>query len=397
MAGWKIALWVAIMIVALVFLYAVRAILLPFVIAFVISTLLDPTIRKLRLKGFSRGSAVTLVFLSFFILSTSLIIYVTPILTKQFSQFRNRIDFYVIQLSKQSESENIFLNWNPVVQAQEKDFGVFDRLLVENRELLNRLGIPVTKKAIVDQYVEPYRTEIVRAVRSLFTGFISIATGAASQFLFLLLTPLIVFMILMDLERFKSRGVTWIPPAIRDGTIAIITDVGQVFLKYLRGVAITVLFYTAVMSVVLTVVGAPYSILLAILFGTVYLIPYVGSWISAVTLLLVTGLSGINSSWIFSFNSAWVFASTITAIYLICTLIFDQVVYPRMIGKSVGLHPVVSMFVIFCGGMLFGLVGMIIAFPLAGATKIILERIMKITTAEHQDQIALPAVPLRHK
>lgn len=83
-------------------------------------------------------------------------------------------------------------------------------------------------------------------------------------------------------------------------------------------------------------------------------------------------------------------------VYLVCHLIFDNMVYPRLVGGSVGLHPVVSMFVIFSGGALFGLVGMIIAFPLAGAVKVILERLLRVTTVQ-PDMLGLPPVPLRHR
>jgi predicted PurR-regulated permease PerM len=82
--------------------------------------------------------------------------------------------------------------------------------------------------------------------------------------------------------------------------------------------------------------------------------------------------------------------------YIACHFTYDSLVYPRVVGKAVGLDPVVSMFVIFSGGALFGLVGMIIAFPLAGSVKVILDRLIRITSAS-QDALRLPSVPLRHR
>jgi predicted PurR-regulated permease PerM len=397
MRGWKMTLWVAILIVALFFLYLVRSILLPFTLAVIISALLDPTIYKLRLKGFSRRSAVSLVFFGFFTLAATVIIYLTPIVSGQFIKFQERLDFYVQKLAQQNSADSIFMNWNPVVQAGVVETGVIERLLAENHDILHKLGIPVTKSEIVSQYVEPYRTEIVRAVRSLFTGFINIAASLAPQFLFVLITPLIVFMILMDLDRFKSRGLSWIPPSIRGDTTAIIRDIGQVFLNYLKGVALVYAFYSIGTSMMLSVLEAPYSVLLALIFGALYLIPYIGSWISGSTLLLVIGLGGLQSNWMFQFSSPWVYAAVVTGIFLIFSMIFDQAMYPRLIGKYIGLHPVTSMFVIFSGGALFGLVGMILAFPLAGSIKVILDRLMKITSADYENAVNLPAIPMRHR
>jgi predicted PurR-regulated permease PerM len=62
----------------------------------------------------------------------------------------------------------------------------------------------------------------------------------------------------------------------------------------------------------------------------------------------------------------------------------------------VGLNPVVSMFVILAGGALFGLPGMLLAFPMAGAVKVVLDRVMKFTLTPG-DELKLPAIPLRHR
>jgi predicted PurR-regulated permease PerM len=114
------------------------------------------------------------------------------------------------------------------------------------------------------------------------------------------------------------------------------------------------------------------------------------------TITIVTGLNGKPGNMFFHFDSAWTFGITAAIIYLVCHFIYDSMVYPRLVGGSVGLHPVVSMFVIFSGGALFGLVGMIIAFPLAGAVKVILERLLRVTSVQ-ADTLSLPPVPLRHR
>ena len=65
-------------------------------------------------------------------------------------------------------------------------------------------------------------------------------------------------------------------------------------------------------------------------------------------------------------------------------------------GNAVGLHPIVSMFVIFRGGALFGLPGMILAFPVAGSIKVILDRLLAVTNKTERELI-LPELPLRHR
>lgn len=399
MVGWKIALWVFVVAIAIWFLYAVRTILLPFVLAFLISVLLDPGIRKLRMRGYSRPKAVTIVFLAFFSVVGLVGLWVVPIIGGQMGYFKDTLQNFTSQLSQEDPADNYFLKWNPAIRTQPPAgaSAEVDKVLEQFGGTLERFGLPSSRQAIVSQYVEPHRADLANYVEKFFNGFLGIVGTAASQILLLLFTPLFVYMILIDLERFRVRSASWIPPSIRAETISIIRDIGDVFIKYLRGVTITIVTYIAVMALVLAAIGAPYSVLLALLFGALYMIPMVGSWIASATLILVTGLSGIHSNWFMSFGSSWTFALVITGIYLACSTGFDQLVYPRMVGKAVGLHPLVSMFVIFAGGALFGLIGMIIAFPLAGSIKVILERLIKITSGSHAEDLDLPVVPLRHR
>lgn len=399
MVGWKIALWVFVVLIACWFLYMVRSILAPFILAFIISILLDPSIRKLRMRGFSRGKAVATVFIAFFGLVGLVGLWVTPIIGNQMGYFKDTLQNFTSQLSEENPNDSFFAKWNPAVRTKAPvgASAEFDKVLDQFGGTLERFGLPSSRQAIVNQYVEPHRQDIAKFVEKFFNGFLGMVGTAASQILLLLFTPLFVFMILIDLERFRVRSASWIPPSIRAETISIIRDIGDVFIKYLRGVTITIVTYIAVMALVLAALGAPYSILLAILFGALYMVPMVGSWLAAGTLILVTGLSGIDGNWFMHLSSPWTFALVITLIYLGCSTAFDQLVYPRMVGKAVGLHPLVSMFVIFAGGALFGLVGMIIAFPLAGSIKVILERLLKVTSGAHAEDLNLPVVPLRHR
>jgi predicted PurR-regulated permease PerM len=262
---------------------------------------------------------------------------------------------------------------------------------------LNRFGLPETRRGFIEQYVEPRREEIAGIVQNFFNGFLGILGGAASKLFLLLFIPLFVFMILLDLEQFRSRWTSWVPPSLRSETVSIVTDIGDVFKKYLRGVLNVVLLYTVVMSTVLWLLGMPYFILLALIAGALYLVPLLGPLMSGITIFVVTGFSGLTGNWFIATESSWMFALILTATFFVVSTVFDQLLYPRLVGKAVDLHPLVSMFVVFSGGALFGLPGMLIAFPLAGSIKVVLVRLMRMTTRPMFDGLALPAVPLRHR
>ncbi|MEM4407572.1 MAG: AI-2E family transporter, partial [Candidatus Caldarchaeum sp.] len=95
MTGSKVFLWVVIVLVTALFLYTVRGILLPFVIGMVVAALLDPAIRTLRLKGFSRVGAVWTVFLAFSLLMALIVRWAVPLLTVQIGASQERVANFI--------------------------------------------------------------------------------------------------------------------------------------------------------------------------------------------------------------------------------------------------------------------------------------------------------------
>jgi predicted PurR-regulated permease PerM len=248
----------------------------------------------------------------------------------------------------------------------------------------------------MEQYVDKNRPQITRAMENISNSAFGFLTNLFSQMMFVVIVPILVPLILMDMDTFKRRGPRWIPPAIRESAMSILNDIGQVFVKYLRGISTVVLLYASVMTFFLWLMGVPSWVLLGPLFAGLYLIPYIGNIISALTVFCILGFSGIDGGHLFHLGSAWTYGAVITGIYIGIGACFDHLIYPQMVGNSVGLSPVVSMFVIFCGGTLFGLPGMLIAFPLAGSVKVILDRLIRITSVS-QDDLRLPSIPLRHR
>ena len=394
---WRIILWVAISFATLWFLYLVRGILLPFIVAILISALLGPTFRWLRKKGWSPVFSALVPMLMFFGVLFVGLLALTPVITSQVGGLKDRGEQLVTTLAKPNPLDNFFLRGNPlnrIKQAAVKE--PVDQFLQSNSDLLTRFNLPTTKREIIGQYIEPQREQIKSTIQNIIRGSIGIATGFVSQAFTLIFVPLLVWFILPNTDVFKKKILNFIPPQLRTSSVDLADDIGDVFSSYLRGVAIAVFGYMAFMAVLLSLLGAPYGLLLGCMFGMIYLIPYLSVMISATTLFLVTGLSG-RDQWLgVHFSSSWAFAGILVAIYVCCHFVFDSAVYPRFVGKAVGLDPIVSMFVIFCGGALFGLPGMILAFPMAGCVKVLFDRLLKVTNQVTME-LTLPEKALRHR
>ena len=396
-ANWRIFLWVVIALMTLWFLWAVRSVLLPFILALVISAILDPAVKKLVSRGWKKSSTVALVLIAFFGTLLVLGIALTPMVTSQLAGLKDKGDKVIASVTNPNPLDNFFLRGNPenrVRMDSQKD--PVDEALSQYSSLLSRANLPTTKRAWVAQYIEPQREQIVKAVESAVKSSIGMATSLVSQLIPLIFVPLLVALILPNTDEFKRKLVMLIPPQLRRPTVDLTDDIGDVFSNYLRGVAIAVFGYMAFMAMLLSLLGAPYGLLLGALFGAIYLIPYLNVVISSTTLVLVTVLSGKQDWLTIHFSSPWAYAGVLVVSYVACHFVFDMIVYPRFVGNAVGLHPIVSMFVIFSGGALFGLPGMILAFPVAGSIKVILDRLLAVTNKTERELI-LPELPLRHR
>jgi predicted PurR-regulated permease PerM len=284
----------------------------------------------------------------------------------------------------------------PVLAEAPTQTSQIDKLLSPYSSTLTRFGLPSTQREIMTQYVEPERPKIAAAIQSSVLSFFGLFSSFFSHLLFLILIPILVPLILMEYDDFKKTGPRWIPPAIRQSAMGIMSDIGAVFFKYLRGISLVVGLYTLAQTLVLLFFNVPYALLLGPIFGALYLIPYIGNIISAITLFILIGFGKIDGNFAFNLSTEWGYAAVVTLIYLGVGWTFDHLIYPQMVGNSVGLSPVISMFVIFAGGALFGLPGMLIAFPLAGSVKVILDRLIRVTSTSNEG-LGLPPVPLRHR
>ena len=396
-ADWRFILWVVIAIAALGFLYLVRGILMPFIVAILISALLHPFYSWFRKKGWGNGTSALVPMLVFFGTFLTAGLALTPIITQHIGGLKDRGEQLASSLARPNPLDNFFYRGNPdnrIKAAESKD--PVDVFLGNYSDVLTRFSLPTTKREILAQYVEPQRDQIKSTVQNVVKGSFSAATGFVSQGFTLIFVPLLVWFILPNTQSFKRKIINLIPPQIRNSSLGIADDIGQVFSNYLRGVAIAVFGYMAFMALLLSILGAPYGLLLGCLFGAIYLVPYLNVLISASTLFLVTGLSGKVQWFGIHFASSWSYAGVLVAVYVICHFLFDSAVYPRFVGNAVGLDPIVSMFVIFCGGALFGLPGMMLAFPVAGSVKVLLDRLINVTN-NVDAELMLPEIPLRHR
>src|SRR5947208_3379418 len=111
MVGWRVFLWVVIVLAICLFLYAVRGVLLPFLIAFALSAILDPFVRKLRLRGWSRFWSVMSIMTVFVGILIGLGTWLGPVVSTQVGNFRGEFDKLISSVVNVKTDDNFFVRW----------------------------------------------------------------------------------------------------------------------------------------------------------------------------------------------------------------------------------------------------------------------------------------------
>lgn len=320
----------------------------PFVFATVFAMLLDPVVDKLEGRHMSRGFAVLLVFMVFVLILVAIGVYGIPPLVDQTKTFADNAPQYLANLQ---DIVNKFLAAHPRMFgiAMPKNFNaLYDQISARSSGLLNFSSGKVT----------------------------SIVTGAVSFLLEAVITLILTFYLLMDIDRLRARIVYLAPPQYRTALSQYANDIGDVFASYLRGMLIVSALYGAATMAVLFSMSflhrelASYALLIGVVGGLLYVVPYVGPLATAVlTFLAAFAAGGLG------------FGVGSILVTLVLNQTFDGVITPRVVGGGVGLHPVAAVFALTLGGTLFGLWGLLLSVPVAASIQVILFRLFpKLTT-----------------
>ncbi len=202
--------------------------------------------------------------------------------------------------------------------------------------------------------------------------------GFASNFVGVIVIPIVAFYILRDFHVILAKGLLLVPGQHRPMVQTGVAEITAVFGRYLRGLAIVSLLNGAATALLLTALHVPSALLIGILAGILYGVPYVGAIITVGFTACVGFIGG----------GMHLMLVAVGASFLLHQIIFDQLVAPRILGQHVGLHPILSIVALLVGNALLGVVGMILAVPVAACIQLAIVHMVPKLAVEVQ----LPAV-----
>jgi predicted PurR-regulated permease PerM len=331
---WLSALVAILLVVWL--LHRVRAILLPFVLGAVIAYLLNPMIDRLERRKWSRTQAIWTVFGVFLLVFVLAALLLIPTSIDQARDVIANYDELVGEARRLvAEAQDTAEGWHTVVGIVPGDL----------RRAFGDLGEKAQTYA---------RSQLRKGIDWLNRTVVVLSL--------LIITPVVTFWVLRDYHRLGRRVLRALPERQRHEILTVLRDINRVAGGYLLGMATMVIVVGIFATIVLSVAGVRFAVLLGIMTGVLYVIPYLGfpTAMAAVALTMATMGS--------SFGGILI----VLGVLLAGNVAFDYGVTPRVIGQRVGLHPLLVIFAVLAGAALFKFVGIVLAVPLAGAIKVVL-------------------------
>jgi predicted PurR-regulated permease PerM len=329
---WHVTFWIAALAVLVVVLWLLSEILLPFVAGMALAYLLDPAVKRLEHAHINRMLATLLVIALFIIVFILLIILIVPILGAQLNAFIENIPGTIARL-----------------QALVTD---------PSRPWLRRVVGEGFRDADIGELVRQGSGYLATFLRSLWSG----GQALISIFSLLVVTPVVAFYLLYDWDRMVATIDSWVPVPHRETVRSLGREMNDAIAGFVRGQTAVCLILGSFYAVGLSLVGLNFGLLIGLISGVITFIPYVGSMTG---LVLSVGIAFAQ------FWPAWTPVLVVAAIFFAGQFLEGYVLAPKLVGESVGLHPVWLMFALFAFGYLFGFVGLLLAVPLAAAAGVL--------------------------
>ncbi|MFC1656541.1 AI-2E family transporter [Patescibacteria group bacterium] len=320
-----VSIWTVIKIVlvflGLFFLWFIRDIILLLLITWVLVTILHPTVEKLNRSGVPRILGTTLVYLLLFAILSAIISLIAPSLIQQTEQLLTRWPYYI------------------------DNFGsLYDTF----RDYATNMGLSTQTTS---EILTPLTGSVYGFTLNFISGFVSV-----------IIVLVISFYVLIEEDAIKSFWVSLFPTDKKHQVIEILNKITKSWGAWIRGRLILSLIIGVLTYVGLLILGVPYALTLAFIVALMDFIPYIGPILAIIPIVV---LAFVSNGWLIALLA-------VTYVFLIEQL--EAIIFaPKIMQKTVGISPVTVIVSVLIGAKIFGIIGIILAIPIAAVLVIIFD------------------------
>jgi predicted PurR-regulated permease PerM len=325
-------------------LWVLKSALTPLAVAWVIAYLLDPIIDRFEARRIPRSAAILIFLVLVGAILTGTLLLVVPAIQSDVAGLTERLPGYL-------------------------DAGIASLL-----PLLDRVGIslPSSFQEGLDAYrsgdlvlpLEEARAVLNRALLAIRGA----VTGTVGALVSLMLIPVLAYYLLVEFDRIRHTVLDLVPPAYQDFIAQQAARVDQLISGFIRGQLTVCLVLGVLYAGGFAVIGIDLALVIGAVAGLLAIIPYVGGIVafgSAAGMCILQYGVGIHLAMVVG----W---------YMLVQGLEGFVLTPRIVGQSLGMHPVIVIVALLIGGDLLGFLGLMIAVPAAAVVQVFLADIVEI-------------------
>ena len=406
-----------------------QPILIPVAIAIILTYLLDPLVTKMSRGGLSRTKAVAFLFAVAFVALAGLIGWLVPTISIQSANFAREVPAYterardrIVDLiyrfdqtfgflggGREKSASSSFTNWligpaSPTPHSQPTPSATASpnaatppQTIAPATETIapNPSKLTGAERQRIQAYVEKQIPNLQRALPTLMEKLWGILKKSIGGFLgitgfllSLILVPIYLFFLLNEKPRIEKRWKDYLPlraSPLKDEVAEVLSEINKYVTAYFRGQLLVCLVDGILIGTALTLFGLNFAPLIGVIVVVLTMVPYIGIIICWVPAVLIAAFQ-----W-----GDWWHPIGVTVIFIVVQNLEGIFYAPRIVGNSVGLHPMTVIVSIFVWGLIIGgVLGPLLAVPLTATIKVLLARYVWGRRLREQVMHSIEEVPV---
>ncbi len=325
----QVTYWGIAAAIFLLLLWFLGPVLLPFIVGGAIAYILDPLADRLEAMGLPRAAATAIITLVGVTLLVLAVAFLIPLLVQQTQALARAAPGYFEALR-----DWLTLRFPDLVA----EGGIIREGLADLAEMLRERGGALAQQLVAGVF------------------------GVVNALVFVVVVPVVAFYMLLDWDNMVARIDNLLPRDHLDTIRSLAREIDATLASFVRGQLTVCLILGTFYSVALMAVGLQFGLVVGAVAGLITFIPYVGALVGGA---LAIGLA------LFQFWGEWTSIGLVAAIFVAGQFLEGNILTPKLVGESVGLHPVWLLFALSAFGTIYGFVGMLVAVPVAAALGVI--------------------------
>ncbi len=366
-----------------------QPVLIPLIVAGIIAYVLDPVVRLLEKRGLARLWAVVWVFVAILLAATLLIAAVLPGIQRGRHSMMS-----LLQAPKETVvGEGVDTRHLAPVLARELSElrqrtagGPIGWLLAETDEQgavvpkVEGAGAPANLDTFArsrgGRILFEYKGAIFKTTREWVSAGSTRILGFLGLVLGMIMVPVYLFFFLKDSAAIGRHWHDYVPlkaSRFKTELVETLQEINGYLISFFRGQVLVAAIDGLLVGITLTIFGLPYGFLIGVFMAVLGVIPYIGNILCLIPACIIAWL---HARGVAPFGmSPWAYVGCVVAIFVIVQQINSLITAPKIVGDSVGLHPLTVIFsMLFWSLVLGGFVGALLAVPMTAAVKVLFRR-----------------------